>query len=70
MRVNPPSSAFETIPDEEHEEHRREDVRERERPGELPLQLVERDGEDRQQEEPVEDGLGEDAVRGDLGESA
>ena len=47
---------LEAIPREEHEEDGREDVRERQRAGELPLQLVERDREDRQEEQPVEHG--------------
>ena len=41
-------AVLEAVPHEEDEEDRRQDVRERERAGELPLQLVERDGEDRQ----------------------
>ena len=53
---------LDAVPDEEHEEHRGQDVRERERPRELPLQLVERHGEHRQQEQPVEHGLDEDTV--------
>ena len=53
---------LEAIPREEHEEDGREDVGERQRARELPLQLVERDGEDREQEEAVEDRLGEHAV--------
>ena len=53
---------LDAVPYEEHEEHRGQDVRERERPRELPLQLVERHGEHRQQEQPVEHGLDEDTV--------
>ena len=54
--------SYEPVPREEHEKDRREDVRERQRAGELPLQLVERDREDGQQEEPVECGLQRDAL--------
>ncbi len=53
---------LEAIPHEEHEKQRREDVRQRQRSGELPLQLVEGDREDREQEQAVEDGLDEDAL--------
>ena len=44
------------------EEDGREDVRERQRAREAPLQLVERDGEDRQQEEAVEQAVLDSAV--------
>ncbi len=55
LRVPP----LEAIPREEDEEDGGQDVRERERARELPLQLVERDREDRGEEQPVEHGLRE-----------
>src|SRR5262249_48720278 len=53
---------LEAVPGEQHEEHRGEDVRERQRARDVPLELVERDGEDREEEEPLEHGLHEDAL--------
>ena len=55
-------AALEPVPGEEDEEDGREDVGERQRAGELPLELVERDREHRRQEEPVEHGLREHAL--------
>ena len=58
----PRVSPLEPVPAEDDEEDRGEDVGERQRAGELPLQLVERDGEHGGQEEAVEHGLREDAL--------
>ena len=54
--------SLEAVPREQREEDGREDVRESQRARELPLQLVEGDREDRQEEEPVEHRLDEHAL--------
>ncbi len=61
VRVKPDVVPLEAIPGEEDQEDRGEDVGQRERARELPLELVERDREDREEEEPLEHRLGEDA---------
>ena len=47
-------AVLDAVPHEEDEEDRRQHVRKRQRAGQLPLQLVERDGEDRQQEQALD----------------
>ncbi len=64
----PRISAFRAIPDDDDEEPCGEDVGEREVRGELPLDLRERDEQDRREEEHVDRGLDQDALaRGNLG---
>ena len=58
----PPVSSLEAIPQEAHEEPGGQDVGEREVGGELPVDLRERDEEDRGEEEGVDRGLREDAL--------
>ena len=55
-------AVLEPVPDEDDQEDGGEDVRERERAGELPLELVERDGDHRGEEEPIEQRLSESAL--------
>ena len=55
-------AVLDAVPDEEDEKDRRQHVRKRQRAGELPLQLVEGHGEDRQQEEAVDRRLCEHAL--------
>ena len=51
-----PVEALDPVHDERDHEQERDDVREGHRPGDLPLELRERDGEDRREEEPLDHG--------------
>ena len=70
-RGRSPVEPLDAVDEERDEEQRGDDVRERHRPGDLPLELRERNREDGREEEPLDEGgavrEGARTVEGDRG---